>query len=262
MNVAIEHFVAPVAHVRAEVPSTIRTWHGVRAVNGRDGPGGDRVFVLPLSSGRSAIAVIDVAGHGMARAPLSSVIAGTIIASLLRNASPAMALGCADERLRTFDDELPNAVAFVALVHPILRTVVYASAGHDVAFTIADDGHTRDLASTTPMLGIPLTVHACDAVFTLAPLETLVIATDGVSDSRPTGSRNFFGVCGIARTVVRSLHNGSDPAWAVLQAACTHAHGTQADDYGVVVARINAATGRARHGVRHRASRVHASPAV
>jgi len=32
-------------------------------------------FVLPLDSGRKAIVVIDIAGHGLARAPLSSAIA-------------------------------------------------------------------------------------------------------------------------------------------------------------------------------------------
>ena len=158
MNAAVQHMVAPAAPVRDALlalaaPSAIQTWHGVRPANGDDGPCGDRVLVLPLSSGHAAIIVIDVAGHGAARAPLSAVIADEIIASLLADASPALALGTADARLREFDDESPYAVAFVALVHPSLRTVVYASAGHDVAFTLADDGRIRILAPTAPMLG-------------------------------------------------------------------------------------------------------------
>lgn len=242
MNAAIQHIVAPVASFHDALfmlpaPSAIQTWLGVRPANGDDGPCGDRVLVLPLSSGRTAIIVVDVAGHGAARAPLSAVIAEEIITSLLADASPALALGSADARLRESGDEFPYAVAFVALVHPSLRTVIYASAGHDVAFTLADDGRTRNLGPTAPMLGIPLTLNPCDAVFTLGPAETLVIATDGISDCRPPRSERFFGASGIASVVARSLHDGGDPARAVLVAARAHAAGSQADDAGVVVAR-------------------------
>lgn len=80
-----------------------------------------------------------------------------------------MALGCADEWLRTVDDEYPYAVAFVAVVNPITRTIVYASAGHDCAFALGDDGRIAHLMATAPMLGIPLVINPCDAVFSLNP---------------------------------------------------------------------------------------------
>ena len=197
-------------------------------------------FTLPLSSGHTAIVVIDVAGHGAARAGLSSAITETITAALLRDASPAAALASADELLRTFEDESPYAVAFVALVHPVLQTVIYASAGHDVAFALADDGHIRHLAPTTPMLGVPLAVNPCDAAFILDATETLLVATDGVTDSRPVGSDRFFGAEGTARAIAGSLRDGGDPALAALEAAWLHAGCRQADDAGVVVVRIEA----------------------
>jgi serine phosphatase RsbU (regulator of sigma subunit) len=182
--------------------------------------------------------VVDIAGHGAARAPLSSALTEEIMAGLRCDGSPAAALGRADKLLRASGDETPYAVAFVALVHPILRTVAYASAGHDVAFTLADDGRIRHLGPTAPMLGIPLANHACDAAFTLGPSESLVIATDGISDSRPAGSDQFFGAGGAARAVLRSLRDGSDPARAVFDAAWAHAGSRQVDDVGVVVARL------------------------
>ena len=132
----------------------------------------------------------------------------------------------------------PYAVAFVALVHPVFRTVVYASAGHDVAFRQADDGGLHHIAPTAPMLGIPLAINPCDAVFTLDPTETFVIATDGVTESRRAGSYRFFGAEGAACTVARSLQHGRNPARAVLEAACAHAGGYQHDDVGVVVVRV------------------------
>jgi serine phosphatase RsbU (regulator of sigma subunit) len=200
---------------------------------------GDMVFVLPLDSGRKAIVVIDIAGHGLARAPLSSAIAEAINEALQGDASPSVALQRADELLQTFEDESPYAVAFVAVVHPAVRTVVYASAGHDVAFTLADDGRIRHLMPTAPMLGIPLRNHACDATFVLDPTETLVVATDGVGDSRPAGSDHFFGAGRTARAVARSLRSGTDPARAVLEAAYAHGGDYLADDAAAVIARSN-----------------------
>src|ERR1035437_1627180 len=230
-------------------PSSIRVWQVVRAASAHDGRCGDRAFTLPLGPGRTAIVMVDVAGHGATRAPLASAIAGAITAELLGGASPAAALGCADDRLRRFADESPYAVAFVALVHPALRTVVYASAGHDVAFTLAEDGRLRHLGPTAPMLGVPYAVHVCDAVLSLDAGETLVIVTDGVADSRPAGSDDFFGAERTACAVARSLRRGGDPARGVLDVACAHAGGRQTDDIGVVVARIVAAggAGAAKH---------------
>jgi serine phosphatase RsbU (regulator of sigma subunit) len=218
----------------------MRTWLAERAVYAQGGPCGDRAFVLPFSAGRTAIVVIDVAAHGSARAQLSSAVAETIASSLRRDASPAAALGRAHAWLRSADDEYPYAVAFVALVNPVQRTVLYASAGHDCAFALDDDGRIRHLAPTAPMLGIPLAVHACDALFSLGPAETLVIATDGIADSRPAGTVEFFGVAGAARAVTRSLRAGADPALATLDAARIHADGRQHDDVAVVVARVQA----------------------
>jgi phosphoserine phosphatase RsbU/P len=217
--------------------STCTVSSSVRGCGGGE-LGGDAAFVLPLDSGRTGIVVIDVAGHGAARAPLSSAIADEITAGLRCDGSPAAALGRADAFLRTIDDESPYAVAFVAVVHPSLRTVVYASAGHDVAFALADDGRIRDLPPTAPMLGIPIANHACEAIFVLDPTETLVVATDGISDSRPAGSDDFFGAIGTAHAVTRSLRAGTDPAQGVFEAACAHGGGDQADDVAVIVARL------------------------
>jgi phosphoserine phosphatase RsbU/P len=204
--------------------------------------------VLPLDAARTAIVVVDVAGHGAARAPLSSAISDVIVTALLRGASPAEAFGFVNSLLRACADDVPYAVAFAAVVNVLMRTVVYASAGHDVAFTLDDGGHRRHLGATAPMLGIPITCHPCDAVFVLEPTESLVVVTDGVSDSRRSQSTDFFGIDRTARAIERSLRVGSDPALSVLDAACTFAGG-QADDIAVVVARVG--TVPRRHNQRH-----------
>lgn len=197
---------------------------------------GDVAYVLPLDSGRTAIVVLDVAGHGSARAQLAAILADAVTASLQRDGSPSVALSCANELLLNSSDESPYAVGFIALVHPALRTVIYASAGHDVAFAMTDDGRMQNCAQTGPMLGVALADNLCDAIFLIEPYETLVIATDGISDSRPPGSQLFFGGTGTAQAVARALRNGCDPAQAVIDAARAHEGGRQTDDVAVIVA--------------------------
>lgn len=222
------------AHSTLVVSSSVRSCDGgIRC--------GDLAVELSLRSGRTAIILIDIAGHGTARAALSSAVADEIVTALLHDESPSAALDRADQLLRTIADETPYAVAFVAIVHPVLRTVVYGSAGHDVAFTLAGNGTIRQLIPTAPMLGIPLANNACDAVFTLDPTETLVIVTDGISDSHRAGSDDFFGATRTALAVRRSRINGTDPSQAILEAARAHEGGVQADDAAALVVRLQPA---------------------
>ena len=234
----IDHFVPPLVDgTLAIAEATLLVSSSVRSCDGGSRCG-DLTVTLPLSSGHTAIIVLDIAGHGASRASLSSVIADEIISALIQDESPALALDRADQLLRAVDDETPYAIAFVALVHPTLRTVVYASAGHDVAFTLGDDGSIRHLAPTAPMLGIPLANHACNAVFVLDATATLVIVTDGISDSHLAGSQDFFGATRTALAVTRSRIEGTDPSQAILEAARAHEGGVQADDDAALVVRL------------------------
>lgn len=168
---------------------------------------------MRLASDRTAIVVVDIAGHGAAHACLSAAVVDMIALALRRGASPAAALGCADDRLRAFDDESPYAVAFVAVINPALRTAAYASAGHDVAFALADNGRIRHLVPTAPMLVIPYPFHLDEAALTRDATETLVIETKGVADCLGT---------------------------------CEHANGRQPDEIAIAVVRIGAARSIAR----------------
>lgn len=233
----------PVDGIRATAQVGLTASSFVRSCDG-GARCGDLAFALPLASDRTAVIVIDIAGHGADRALLASVMANEIVTALIHDASPASALDRADQLLRTAGDETPYAVAFVALVHPVLRTVVYASAGHDVAFTLADDGSSRRLMPTAPMLGIPLANHACDAVFTFDATESLVVVTDGISDSHLAGSDDFFGATRTALAAARSQIDGTDSSQAILEAARAHEGGVQADDDAVLVARLQRAPRR------------------
>ena len=221
--------------------SAIHTSTVRRAAYGLPGPCGDEARVVKFVSGHVGIVVVDIAGHGGARATFSSAVADEMLAGLVKKRSPAVALGYGDRALRMLDIEVPYAVAFAALINPAHRTLVYASAGHDLAFTIDGRGRVCDLRPTAAMLGIPMTINPCDALAQLHPDSALVIATDGIADSRPAGSTEFFGVERAAAAVRQSFATGYDPAFAVYDAALAHAGGRQRDDATVVVVHARAA---------------------
>lgn len=199
---------------------------------------GDAIRRMDLRSGCQTLVLVDVAGHGAERSFLSAVLAETIETALLARRSPAAGLLAGDAFLRECGDETALAVAFAAVVNPATGAIRYASAGHETAFVLTPDGRPIELAPTASMLGVPMPFGACDAVRRLHPGDALVAATDGVSDSRPAGTTDFFGLARGALSVFGALRAGRDPALALLDDALAHAQGLVRDDSAAIVAYI------------------------
>lgn len=223
-----DRFLAP--------PARISTSVAIRAAHGETGPCGDAARVTTLIDGRIGLAVVDIAGHGAPCATISAKVLNILFNSLALDASPAIALVEADRYMRQAPLENPYAVAFVAVMNPLTRTVAWASAGHELAFMLHEDGARYDLHATSPMLGIPLTLRPCEAV--TGPLRTLVVATDGVGDSRPPHSNDFFGTARAADAVRAVLRTDDDPASHLLRVADEHGRNQQRDDAAAIVARM------------------------
>jgi serine phosphatase RsbU (regulator of sigma subunit) len=214
---------------------TIRASRAVRAVHDEPGPCGDVAIAVPLPDARIATVLVDVAGHGQSRSLLASSVSSAVLRRLIADGSPAEALAAGDDALRAFPDDLPYAVAFAAILNPATGVAIYASAGHDLAFTLDRDGRVYPLRPTAPMLGIPLTLNPCDALVQLPEQGCFVIASDGVGDSRPEGEYDFFGRHRAAAAVVRALRSAGDPAHALVEAARAHAGDRLCDDASAVV---------------------------
>ncbi len=113
--------------------------------------GGDWYDVLVVADGRIVISVGDVAGSGLNAAILMSNIRQVIRGAATVSADPMLVLDVADRTLRSEHDDR-MATAFVGVLDPSNRTMVYASAGHLPALVRAPDGTISELNAP----GLPL----------------------------------------------------------------------------------------------------------
>jgi sigma-B regulation protein RsbU (phosphoserine phosphatase) len=144
--------------------------------------GGDLYEVLRVSHDRLVLAVGDVCGKGITAA-LFMAVAQTLLRTLARQCdSPG-------EILRRLNDELaaqnPRSM-FVTMTCLDVRKdrVTCANAGHDTSLLIGSGGDLRPLfPSTGTVLGLfPDQQYASESA-DMAPGDTLVLYTDGVSEA-------------------------------------------------------------------------------
>ncbi len=153
--------------------------------------GGDLFEVLRVSDDRLVVAVGDVCGKGITAA-LFMAVAVTLLRTLARQ------FEAPDEILRRLNDELaaqnPRNM-FVTMSCLDVRAggrVTCANAGHDTALLVGSTAPRPIFPSTGTVLGLfPGQNYVSESV-ELAPGETLMLYTDGVTEAADPG-QSFFG---------------------------------------------------------------------
>lgn len=146
--------------------------------------GGDTYDVIPLGGGRWAVLMGDVAGRGPAAAARAIMVRHSIRVLVLR-AGPGEALNQVS-RLLIADPSFTGFVtAFLGVIDAAAGTLTYVVAGHDPALILRAGGHIDALEGEG---ALPLAVDAdadySEHVTPLAPTDTLLLYTDGLTDTR------------------------------------------------------------------------------
>lgn len=225
---------------RTETVPILATWKRVRGFDG-GAHCGDTILTRRIARDRVAIVVADVAGRGPDCAYLGARIAERIVSLLELGFTPRFALEIVDagvhEELEGHDG--PRFVAtFVAIVDVVARALVYASAGHETALLLGPDGAHRHLDTNGPAIGILSEPAFGETTVAFAPGQSLVVVTDGVTDSRPNAHSAFFGSAGVVTSVLRSLRARANAAYYLVNDAMRHARGWHADDASALVATL------------------------
>ena len=194
------------------------------------GVGGD--FYDALLTGEAlAFVVGDVAGKGMA--------AGLVASSVQARWQAAMQL--CDVTLTKMMAALNRDVyrstegsRYATLVHGVLApatgTLRYVNAGHPPSLIVSADGRWRPaLEATAPALGLFDVAAFPSADMTLAPGDTLVVMSDGVSEALDPGGLELDPAA-IAAAVAACHGCPAAVADAVVDLVCRHRAGDQAQD--------------------------------
>jgi two-component system, chemotaxis family, sensor kinase Cph1 len=145
--------------------------------------GGDWYDLVPLPSGRVALVLGDVAGHGLAAAAITAQVRHALRAHLLRDLGPATALQNLNEVIATLlPGELVTAV--LAEIDPATGEVAVASAGHlPVLHATASDVRPV-MDGRGPGLGMLDDARYREARLQLGDSDRLLLYSDGLIERR------------------------------------------------------------------------------
>ena len=194
------------------------------------GVGGD-FYDAVQAGGELTFVLGDVAGKGMAAGLVaSSVQARWQAAMQLRDLTLA-------DMMSTLNADVYRSTEgsrYATLVHAVLTTATgrlrYVNAGHPAAVVVDADGAWRPaLAATAPALGLFDGADFPAAEMVLAPGDTLVVVSDGVSEALDVEEREFD-LAQVAAAVSAADDDGSGLASAIVDAVCRHRGVDQAQD--------------------------------
>ncbi|MDX3224272.1 ATP-binding SpoIIE family protein phosphatase [Streptomyces sp. ME19-01-6] len=255
---------------RGLLPSRIARIPGVESAvvyepTGGTSAGGDFYDIFPAGNGRWVFVLGDVCGNG----PEAAVVTGLVRPWLRLLAREGYGVGAVLERLnRMLGEEAVEAAVegaaeavaagvglpvgggvsrFLSLLYGELVPLgedgeggircTLASAGHPLPLVLRPDGSVRTVAEPQILLGVVDGVAYESETFELAPGETLVCVTDGVTEHR-SGSRQFDDGDGLASLLGDCVGlDAGDVAERIRQAVHAFAVEPPDDDLAMLVLR-------------------------
>lgn len=145
--------------------------------------GGDFYDVLTLADGSVALMVGDASGKGVAAAIFVAMTRSLLRAAIARGASPAGALEQANAALAADNPTMMFVTAFIAVLDPATGLLRYANAGHNPPRVVGAAGQCALGGADGIALGVVEDFVFEDRARRLAPGETLVLFTDGVTEA-------------------------------------------------------------------------------
>jgi serine phosphatase RsbU (regulator of sigma subunit) len=154
--------------------------------------GGDWYDVISVPDGRVAVAVGDVAGHGLHAASLMGQLATALRAYALHDPAPEAVLASLNRLICHFArDEIATLV--YALLEPAGGTLTISSAGHPPALLVRADGETELVeGGRGTLLGL-LPGIVDSTTLPWSPGDSLVLYTDGLVERRRESMTNGLG---------------------------------------------------------------------
>ena len=220
----------------AQPPCTTMEYAG-KCVQARH-VGGDYFDFLPLGDDRLALVVGDIAGKGIAAALLMANLQANLRSQAVTAvANPQRFLQSVNQLFHENTAASAYATLFFADYCNSDRRLRYVNCGHLPGLVLRTNGKVRWLRSTCTVLGLfdewDCSVEEC----TLAPGDTLLIYTDGVTETFDRSGQDF-GEAGLLASA--KTHNHLPPQQmieGILADVQTFGTDEQRDDLTLVVAR-------------------------
>ncbi len=170
--------------------------------------GGDFYDVLDLEDGRLAVAVGDVAGHGVSSGLVMSMAKSTLALQVTVNPEVDEVLGTLNRMVyRSARLRLLTTLCY-ALVDHQRRELTWASAGHIAPYRIDTAGTVQALSSASYPLGVRDQLAIERRTVKLAAGDTVFLFSDGVVEARKEGTDELFGFERLEESLARHAEAG------------------------------------------------------
>ncbi len=155
--------------------------------------GGDFYDVLALEDGRLAVAVGDVAGHGVSSGLVMSMAKSALAVQVTFD--PEVAAVFATLNRMVFQSARKRLLATLcyALIDPVRREMRFASAGHLFPYRISRLGKVESLESVAYPIGVRESLAIDSHTARLESGDIIFLCSDGVVEARKEGSDEHFG---------------------------------------------------------------------
>ncbi|HEX9944474.1 MAG TPA: PP2C family protein-serine/threonine phosphatase [Thermoanaerobaculia bacterium] len=170
--------------------------------------GGDFYDVLALEDGRLAVAVGDVAGHGVSSGLIMSMAKSALAVQVTFDPDVAAVFRTLNRTVYQTARKRLLATLCYALIDPRRLEMVYASAGHLYPYRVTTAGRVEALESTAYPLGVRGELQVESRTARLAPGDTLFLFSDGLVEARREGNDELFGFERLEASLARHAGRG------------------------------------------------------
>jgi len=170
--------------------------------------GGDFFDVLALEDGRLAVAVGDVAGHGVSSGLVMSMAKSALAVQVTFDPDIQAVFTTLNRMVHQTARKRLLATLCYLLLDPRRRELVYASAGHLFPYRVTPGGRVQALESIAYPLGVRnyLTVEPKTA--SLDPGDTLFLFSDGLVEAKSSHSDEMYGFERLEESLARYAEHG------------------------------------------------------
>ena len=181
---------------------------------------GDYYNIFKLRGGLWGLMVADVCGKGAPAALRMAMLHAMVRERVENEKSPAALLSQVNRALCDQDMDMQFVTSIYAILDPVNATLKYSLAGHPPPLLRRASGQVDQLAGRGLVLGINPKAHYEDFNLLLAPGESLVAFTDGVTDASSPSNELYE---------LAQLKTAISSAPAQAQALLKHLQGTLID---------------------------------
>jgi hypothetical protein len=170
--------------------------------------GGDFYDVLALEDGRLAIAVGDVAGHGVSSGLVMSMAKSALAVQVTFDPEVQAVFTTLNRMVHQTARKRLLATLCYLVLDPVRREMVYASAGHLFPYRVTSGGKVESLESVAYPLGVRSYLLVEPRTKLLEPGDTLFLFSDGLVEAHPEVTEEPFGFDRLEQSLARHAHRG------------------------------------------------------